>query len=291
MTTYETAEDQYVAVGDVRLAYRKFGQASGTPLVLFVYFRGTMDHWDPAFINPLSAQRPIVLIDNSGIGRSGGVIPETVAGFAQVYIDAIKALGLSQVDLLGFSLGGAVAQMAALNAPALIRRLILCGTIPSYGDGVVAADMGPFLKLKDSVALEEHKKAFLAGFFRPAEESQALGELAWERITQARPNGAAFLDVDGANKQAAAFGRFMNPDETKDGSYNRLGELRMPVLVAGASDDILMPTENSIMLWKKLRNAAGRLHLFPDSGHGFLFQHAKSAALLVNTFLDSELDN
>ncbi|KAK7408214.1 hypothetical protein QQX98_009623 [Neonectria punicea] len=233
-----------------------------------------MDHWDPAFVNPLAAQRPIVLIDNSGIGRSSGESPETVAAMAQVYIDAIRAIGLSQADLLGFSLGGAVAQMAALNAPTLIRRLVLCGTIPSYGEGVVST--------------ERH---FLQDSSDPRATVKLLVNSHGRELRKLDPTVPHFLTSNSANKQAAAFSQFMNPDEAKDGSYNRLDEVQMPVLIMGASDDILMPTDNSILIWKKLRNHAGRLHLFPDSGHGFLFQHAKSAAVLVNAFLDSDVEN
>ncbi|KAH6869690.1 Alpha/Beta hydrolase protein [Thelonectria olida] len=289
MTTYETASDQFITVGKDRLAFRSIGSVRGVPLVLLAYFRGTMDHWDPVLINHLAARRHVVLIDNSGVGRSEGTIPKTIVDFAQVYIDAVRGIGFNQIDLMGFSLGGTVAQMMALKAPNLVRRLILCATIPSFGDGVVLPDFEMFGKLKAATTLEEHRNAFLEGFFTSSKRSQELGEAVWERITSSRPHRASYVDADGADKQAAAFSRFMNASEAEAGSYDRFDELNIPVLIANGSQDVLMPTENSILMWRKLKSSAGYLHLYPDSGHGFLFQQAESVAFSINAFLDNGL--
>ncbi|KAF7540098.1 hypothetical protein G7Z17_g12284 [Cylindrodendrum hubeiense] len=288
MATYETAHDQLITIGDTNIAYRIIGPTSGTPLVLAVHFRGTMDHWDPTLINPLAAQRPVILIDSPGVGGSGGEIPGTIAGFAQVYIDVVKAIGFSQIDMMGFSFGGAVAQMVALNAPSLVRRLILCGTTPSVGSNVVPGDHAAFGKLLTATSFQQYQEAFVSGFFASSNDAQAIGKSVCERITKARPQGMAFVDAVVAGKQAAAFSRFMDPGEAEHGSYDRFHELRMPVLVMSGNNDVLMPTENSILMWKKLTNAASHLHLYPNSGHGFIFQYSESVALLINHFLDSE---
>ncbi|KAH7141029.1 Alpha/Beta hydrolase protein [Dactylonectria macrodidyma] len=288
MATYETALDRSIILRETKIAYRIIGLTSGIPLVIAVHFRGTMDHWDPALINPLATHRPVILLDSPGVDRSGGDVPETIAGFAQVYIDVIKALGYHQIDMMGFSFGGAVAQMVALNAPDLVRRLILCGTIPSIGPDVVPGDATAFGKLLEATTLQQYCDAFLSAFFSASDHAQAKGEDVWERIAGSRPNDLTLVDRNVAGKQAAAFSRFMNPDDAEQGSYNRLHELRIPVLVLSGSDDILMPTENSILLWRKLTNAARHLHLYPASGHGFLFQYAGEVALLVNNFLSSD---
>lgn len=193
-----------------------------------------MDHWDPALLNPLAAVRPVLLIDNAGVGRSSGQVPKAFAAWAEHYINVVSALGLPQVDVMGFSMGGCVAQLMALNAPAgMIRRLVLCGTIPSTGDGVVTAPLGPFNRLKAAVTDEEHRSAFLSGFFTPTEHSQAAGAAAWHRITNARRHRAEYVPPDGAYRQAIAFAKFMDPKlGHEEGSFHRLHQLQLPVLIA-----------------------------------------------------------
>lgn len=201
---------------------------------------GTMDHWDPALVNPLAARRPVVLIDNSGVGRSQGEIPETLTGWAKHYVDVIQALGFRRVDVMGYSMGGCVAQLMALNAPSLVRCLILCGTTPSYGKGVVSAPAGPFNRLKAARTPEEHRAAFLEAFFAQSERSQAAGAAAWDRISKARADRADYVPPDGSRRQAIAFAKFMHPKQPSLGSFNRLDELRMPVLVANGQCLILV---------------------------------------------------
>lgn len=307
MATYETAEDKYITIKSTKLAYRRFGTRTGVPLFLHMHFRGTMDHWDPALINPLAATRPILLLDSAGVGRSEGAVPATFAGWAQVALDFFAALKLSQVDVLGFSMGGCAAQMIALNTPkGLVRRLILAGTIPSKGEGtLMAADLGPFSMIRDAVSREEQKAGFLTSFFAPSERSQAAGDAAFERIHAARPNRTDYMQVDDARKQGLAFYYFQDPEKANEGSYNRLKELNMPVLIANGEhflqggvqrvliamlghDDLLLPTQNSIVMYRKLETANAQLHLYPDSGHGFLYQYAAHFSNLVNNFLDDE---
>jgi pimeloyl-ACP methyl ester carboxylesterase len=246
-----------------------------------------MDHWDPALVNPLAAARPVLLIDNAGVGRSGGTVPKTFSGWAQHYIDVICALNIRQVDVMGFSMGGCVAQLVALNAPrGLVRRLVLCGTIPSSGQGVVTAPLGPFNQLKAAVTDQQQKDAFLATFFTPSRRSQAAGEAAWARIIGARPGRSHYVPADGAHRQAVAFAKFMDPKQAMEASYDRFHHLDLPVLIANGSEDLLLPTENSILMWKMLNHAQAQLHLYPDSGHGFLYQYADHFASTVNAFLD-----
>ena len=191
-----------------------------------------MDHWDPAFVNPLAANRQVILVDNAGVGRSGGDVPKTFAGWAEHYINVIKALDLHQVDVLGFSMGGCVAQLVALNSPpGLVRRLVLCGTTPSTGTGTVAAPLGPFNQLKAAVTQQEQRDAFLATFFSPTPHSQAAGVAAWNRI-QARPDRVDYVAPDAAHRQAIAFAKFMDPKQADAASFNRFRQLNLPVLIA-----------------------------------------------------------
>lgn len=191
-----------------------------------------MDHWDPALVNPLAARRPVVLIDNAGVGRSEGEIPKSFTGWAQHYINVVHALGIQRADVMGFSMGGCVAQLLALNAPALVRKLVLCGTIPSTGPGVITAPLGPFNQLRAAASEAEQKAAFLAAFFAKSERSQAAGVAAWDRINTSRDDRANLVAKDGARRQGLAFAKFMDPKQAVDASYDRFHELRMPVLIA-----------------------------------------------------------
>lgn len=289
--SYQAAKTEVITVGGIAFAYRLLGTPEGIPLVMLMHFRGTMDHWDPALINPLAEARPVLLIDNAGVGRSEGQVPKTFAGWAQHYIDVVVALGIGKVDVLGFSMGGCVAQLVALNAPrGLVRRLVLCGTTPSTGAGVVTAPLGPFNQLKAAVTETQQKDAFLATFFRASQSSQTAGEAAWARITSARRHRSDYVAPEGAHRQAVAFAKFMDPKQASTASYDRFAHLDLPVLVANGSEDVLLPTENSILMWKMLQQAKAQLHLYPDSGHGFLFQYAHHFAVTVNTFLDQDFE-
>lgn len=191
-----------------------------------------MEHWDPALVNPIALARPVLLIDNAGIGRSEGEIPKTYAEWAQHYIDVISALDFTLVDILGFSMGGCVAQMVALNAPSLVRKVVLCGTIPSAGPGVVMADLGPFNHLSAATSDEEHRTAFLDTMFNTSPRSRAAGEASWRRINGARPDRTRHVDLVGARRQGIAFVKFMDPKQAANASYERFHELKMPVLIA-----------------------------------------------------------
>lgn len=192
-----------------------------------------MDHWDPALVNPLAAKRPVLLIDNAGVGRSSGQVPKTFTAWAQHYASVVRALGHPRVDVLGFSMGGCAAQMLALNAPGLVRKLVLCGTTPSSGPGVVkAASLGPFERLMGAETEEEQRGAFVDGFFNASEECRGEGEVVWGRITGARKERCGHVGREGAHRQAVAFAKFMDLKQGEDASYGRLDELKMPVLIA-----------------------------------------------------------
>ncbi|KAH7133111.1 Alpha/Beta hydrolase protein [Dactylonectria estremocensis] len=288
MATYETAQNQFVTVNGIKFAYRRLGPSHGIPLLLLVGFRGTMDHWDPALVNPLAAKRPVMLIDNAGVGWSEGEVPKSLTTWAQYYVQVLRALGIQRADIMGFSMGGCVAQLVALNAPGLTRRLILCGTTPSTGEGVVSAPLGPFNNLKAATTEQEHKDAWIHGLFNTSDGNWNAGEASWKRMLAARPDRCPNVDAANSHRQAIAFAKFMDPKQAKDASYNRFNELRMPVLIANGAEDLLLPSENSYLMWKMLNKANAQLHLFPNCGHGFLFQYGEEFSKMINDFLDRE---
>ena len=140
VTISALAQTQFVEVAGTRVAYREFGRITGTPLVLFHRFRGTMDHWDPALLDVLARERPVIIFDNLGVGASEGECGASIAAMAQAAGDFVDAVGLSQIDLLGWSMGGAVCQQLYLDRPGLVRRMVLAGTGPG---GVAEAPKAP----------------------------------------------------------------------------------------------------------------------------------------------------
>ncbi|KAK9234303.1 Alpha/Beta hydrolase protein [Lipomyces kononenkoae] len=279
MTTYSTAKPQFIEVGGTRYAYLRFGSTTKTdiPLVFLQHFRGTFDHWDPELIDPIAAEREVILIETQGSERAGGRFPQPTL-----------AMNIPQIDLLGFSMGGLAAQMVALNAPpSLVRRLILAGTTPSFGEGLGTPDPTATPRLAAAANEEEAHDAFLRTFYSLTKKKQELGEKWWNRMTAARPDRSPYVGPGGTKAQLDAVVRWFTPEFASEGSYHRLHEITIPVLVANGYNDIIIPTVNSYVLFQRLVNADAHLHFFPDVGHGFLNEYADQFSKLINIFLDA----
>src|ERR1700694_4337347 len=177
-----TASTQYVTVADSTYAYRRFGSGPGVPLLFLQHFSGTLDNWDPAVTDPLALGRSVILFESAGIGRSSGKVPETVAGMADHAMKFLDALGLTRVDVLGFSLGGMVAQVIALKRPALLGRIILTGTGPEGGVGV-GMDRPELLKIFVDQEMQMSEK-LLRLFCEPTETSQSAGRQFVQRLAR-----------------------------------------------------------------------------------------------------------
>jgi len=173
--THETAPTRFVQVGDVEFAYRRFGRRGGLPLLFLSYFAANMDDWDPTVANGFAAERDVILFDNAGVGSSSGETPPTVAATTKDCVDFCRALDLKTFDVLGFSLGGMIAQQVAFEYPGLIRRMILLGTGPRGGEGMTFTELSTDL-LADPVAL------LMSVFFTPSEASKAAGQAYIERL-------------------------------------------------------------------------------------------------------------
>jgi len=286
MATYETAETKFITIHGVKHAYRLFGKSEGIPPFLHIHFRGNMDWWDPAFINPLAAKRPILLIDSTGVGRSEGEVPTTFIGWVQAVVDVVRALKIPKMDVFGFSMGGFVAQLIALEAPDLTHKLVIAGSGPSAGEGVVNGDSQYFVAVASGRTDEENKKAFKHTFFSWSDKKQKIGDEWWERMTKARRDRAPLVEGQGLENQIKAVQRWGSGEFGQEGSYDRLDQITVPTLVANGSNDLLVPTGNSIVLWKRLTNSDAHLHLYPDSGYGFLDEYHDHFSRLVNDFLD-----
>jgi len=285
MATAQNAKTQFVEAYGVKYAYRHIGPESGIPLVLQIHFRGNMDFWDPALINALAEKRPVIIFDNAGVGKSGGQVPETIQGWADHLIAIVHALNIEQIDLLGFSMGGAAAQMVALTAPKLIRKLILAGTMASQGPNKIVMHDEPLRLLATASTAEEFRVAIEKGMYNWTDEGRAAAKASWERIQERQEDRSSFLHAEGTTRQTVAFTDWLirNPNN----SWDRLGELKMPVLVANGDNDLLVHSYQSWLLADRIRNA--QLIIYPLSGHGFLYQYAELFASHVHTFLDGNL--
>ena len=278
-----TAPTQYVTAGDNTYAYRQFGSGRGHPLLFLQHFTGTLDGWDPAVTDPIAAGRSVILFESAGIGHSSGKVPETVAGMADHALKFLEAIGLAQVDVLGFSLGGMVVQVMALKRPALLRRIILTGTGPEGGVGV-AMDRPELLKIFVDQNMPMSEK-LLKLFFETTETSQSAGRRFVERLARRTRDKDTPATAEAAGAQLAAMAKW-----AKSGGKPcaDLKKITQPVLVTNGNNDTMIPTVNSFTLSEHLTNA--QLIIYPDSGHGALFQHAGAFTSHVSEFLDRDFD-
>ena len=278
-TSNTTAPTQYVTVADSTYAYRRFGSGPGVPLLFLQHFTGTLDSWDPAVTDPLALGRSVILFESTGIGRSSGKVPTTVAGMADHAMKFLDALGLTRVDVLGFSLGGMVAQVIALKRPALLGRIILTGTGPEGGVGV-AMDRPELLKIFVDQKMPMSEK-LLKLFFETTETSQSAGRQFVQRLARRTEDKDTPTTAEAAGAQLAAMAAWAKAGGEP---YADLKKVTQPVLVTNGNNDIMIPTVNSFTLSAHLPNA--QLIIYPDSGHGSLFQHAGAFTSHVAEFLN-----
>ena len=263
--THATAPTQFVNANGTRFAYRRFGAAQGHALVFLQHFTGTMDSWDPSVIDGFAHERPVILFDNVGVGSSSGATPNTVRAMATDAVAFIAALGLGQVDLLGFSLGGFVAQVIAADHPEVARRLILAGTGPEGGEGI--NQLGAVLARGEATSPAEPR---LYLFFDGTEVSQGAGKAFIERQGRRATNRDPNSTDQAVAAQFAAIVSWGGPSNSVAGAP--VHQLMLPVLIVNGKTDVMVPTQNSYTLFQQSPDA--KLVLYPDSGHGALFQYA-----------------
>jgi len=274
------ASTQRVAAGNaIEYAYRDAGD-SAVPLVLLQHFRGNLDNWDPALIDALAAERRVITFDNVGVAATTGTTPNTIEAMANDAIAFIEAMNLERIDLLGFSIGSFIAQEIALIRPDLLRRVVLASSAPQGAAGMhgwapeVIGAVGP---------PETTPQGYISVFFAPTATSREAGQQAAGRI----------------------FGRAADRDEpttwqTRQAQYDavcawgipnhsllqRVAAIELPVLVANGDSDPMILPRYSHLLAGLLPDA--RVTIYPDSAHGFLFQHHTQFAADVHAFLEED---
>jgi pimeloyl-ACP methyl ester carboxylesterase len=277
--THNSAKTQFLETNGVRYAYRRFGSGNRPPLLCLQHFRGGLDNWDPQVTDGLAQGRSVILFNNAGIASSSGQPANNIAEMATHVIAFIDALKLEEIDLLGFSMGGFIAQQVTLDRPDLIRRLILAGTGPQGGEDMLAYPPEVTAQATIEVPTEE---SFLYLFFEPTATSQAAGRAFWQR-RNARKDQDTPTSASAMAAQAAAIGTWGKaPDKDR---YASLKSIQQPTLVVNGKHDLLVPTINSYILQQHLPNATLIIH--PDSGHGAIFQFSELFVREAQFFLNS----
>ncbi|OAL47795.1 alpha/beta-hydrolase [Pyrenochaeta sp. DS3sAY3a] len=279
--TFQTAPTQFVDVAGVKLAYRRLGhsQNGSVPVLYITHFRGTMDVIDPLLANSIAASRELIVFDNAGVGHSEGAIPDTLHEAAATAVAFLAAINVPQADLLGFSMGGLIAQIIAIEHKELVRKLVLSGTQSSYAEGMVSGAREIFALAGAPDPTEDTMQAL---FFYPTESSRALGHAWWLRTHERSVAGETptrFVDAAGGAKQQGAITHFVSDLSF----FPKVKELTLPILVTNGKNDVMTPTPNSWLIQQSLPDVT--LILYPDSGHGHLYQEPELYAKHLELFL------
>src|SRR5271165_720091 len=279
VTGYSQLQNQSVsAANGVNYVYRDTGHGEGVvPLVLLQHFRGNLDNWDPALIDALALGRRVVTFDNTGVGGSTGATPDAIEQMARDAIAFLTAMEFSQADLLGFSIGSFIAQQVALVRPAIVRRLVLASAAPQGAAGMhgwapeVIGAIG---------TLNTTPEAYLDVFFTPSAASRQAGKEALQRMyarTEDRDKATTWATREAQYDAVCTWGI---PDHAL---LQRLSAIDMPVFVANGDSDPMILPHYSYLLAGLIPHA--RVKIYPDSAHGFLFQHHAEFAADVQEFL------
>ena len=273
--TWKTAPTRTIDVNGVPFAYRELGVVSAVPVVFLHHLTAVLDDWDPSVIDGIATKHRVIAFDNRGVGASGSSVPHTIDEMGRDAIAFIRALGLRQVDLFGFSLGGGVAQMVALQAPELVRRIVLAGTGPKGGGGISEIIKVTSIAYAKAALTLKDPRHFLF-FPRNAEGKRAAAEYfaRLKERTEGRDKRIS-LQAMGAQLKAIRAAGLSAPDD--------LSKITAPVLIATGDNDLMVASSNSADMARRIPNA--KLVIYPDSGHGGVFQHHRSFVPEVRRFL------
>lgn len=274
-TAFKDTPTHYIDAGGGRFAYRDLGPGTGVPVILLNHLGATLDNYDPRVVDGLATERRVIAFDNRGVGASGGKTPFSVATMARDAVTFVRAMGFDEVDLLGFSLGGFVAQEIVLTEPRLVRRLILAGTGPAGGVGIDRVT-GLTLRamLKGALTLKDPKYYL---FFTRTTNGRQAARAFLERLRERTRDRDAPIAIPAFRAQLKAIHAW-GTQAPQD-----LTVITQPTFIANGDDDLMVPTANSVDLARRIPGS--KLTIYRDAGHGGIFQHHERFVAEARTFL------
>ena len=262
VTSYRDAATRTTFVGNVIFAYRGLGPDTDVPVIFLTHLAAVLDNWDPRVVDGIASTHRVVTFDGRGVGASSGTTPKTIEAMADDAVAFIRALGLEQVDLLGFSMGGMIAQVIAAAEPQLVRKVILAGTGPAGGDGITKVTRLSHLDTLRGLLMLQDPKQFL--FFTRTPNGRRAGKDFLARLKERTEHRDKRISLRSYGAQLKAIHRWGRQTPAD------LSVVHQPILVANGESDRMVPTSNSRDLAQRLPNAD--LVIYPDAGHGGIFQ-------------------
>jgi pimeloyl-ACP methyl ester carboxylesterase len=276
VTSYAKAPTRTITAGGVTYAYRELGPPTGVPVVFFVHLAATLDNWDPRIIDHIAKNHHVIAFDNRGVGASTGTVPDSVEAMAEDAVTFIEALGFDKVDIFSFSLGGMIAQALVLEHPELVRRLILTGTGPAGGKNIDKVARTTYYDMLRAALARSDPKEFL--FFNRNVTGTRAARAFVERLDERTTDRDAPITVKAFRTQLKAikkWGRSTPAD---------LSKITQPTLIANGDNDRMVPSILSEDLHRRIDKS--ELVIYPDSGHGGIFQYHDEFAPTAAEFLD-----
>jgi len=251
-----------INAGGVEFAYRQLGPSTGVPVVFLTHLAAVVDNWDPRVVDGIAAKHRVITFDNRGVGASSGATPTTIEEMARDAVTFIHAVGVDQVDLFGFSMGGMIAQVIAQQQPQLVRKMIIAGTGPAGGEGIDKVTRITYLDTARGLLTRQDPKQFL--FFTRTPNGRRAGKEFLARLEERTNDRDKAISVRSFRAQLKAIHRW-GQQKPAD-----LASIHQPVLVMNGDSDKMVPTKNTVDLDRRLPNS--QLVIYPDAGHGGVFQ-------------------
>jgi len=272
VTSYANAPAHTISAGGATFAYRELGPKGGIPVVFFVHLAATLDNWDPRIVDPIAKDHHVITFDNRGVGASSGEVPDSIESMADDAYTFVKALGFDKIDIFSFSLGGFVAQALVVKHPELVRKLVLTGTGPAGGKDIDKVVGTTYLDILRAAVTRSDAKEFL--FFNRNATGKSAARAFIKRLQERTLDRDAPITVKAFRTQLNAikkWGRSAPAD---------LSKITQPTLIANGDNDRMVPSILSEDLHGRIRGS--ELIIYPDSGHGGIFQfHDRFAPIAV----------
>jgi pimeloyl-ACP methyl ester carboxylesterase len=275
ITSYAQAPARTVTTGGTTYAYRELGPKGGVPVVFFVHLAATLDNWDPRVVDPIAKNRHVITFDQRGVGASTGAVASTIEEAADHAYEFITALGFDKIDVFSFSMGGMIAQDLIVKHPDLVRRLVLTGTGPRGGkdiDKVVGVTYWDILR---ATLTRSDPKEFL--FFNRNAEGKLAGKAFIQRLQERTVDRDQPISIKALRTQLKAIQRFGRSTPSD------LSTFTQPTLIANGDHDRMVPSALSEDLHRRIEGS--QLIIYPDSGHGGVFQFHEKFAPVAAEFL------